>query len=81
MVGVIVFAGIIGGASLGAALGYFQTAGGGHRIGRIILPTTVIGALLLEVSVVAPIATQAQRAREAFPTKDGEIIFSSEGPP
>jgi dipeptidyl aminopeptidase/acylaminoacyl peptidase len=62
-------------------LGYFQTAGGGHRIGRIILPTTVIGALLLAVSVGAPIATQAQRAREAFPTKDGEIIFSSEGPP
>ena len=81
MVGVIVFAGIIGGASLGAALGYLETVGEGHRIGRIILPLTVIGALLLAVSVGAPIATEAQRAREAFPTKDGEIIFSSEGPP
>jgi dipeptidyl aminopeptidase/acylaminoacyl peptidase len=81
MMGVVVFAGIIGGASLGAALGYLETAGEGHRIGLIILPLPVIAVPVVAVYVLAPIATEAQRAKEAFPTKNGEIIFVSEGPP
>jgi hypothetical protein len=81
MMGVIVFAGIIGGASLGGALGYLETAGEEHRIGLIILPLTVIALPVVAVYVLAPIATEAQRAKEVFPAKDGEIIFVSEGPP
>jgi WD40-like Beta Propeller Repeat len=81
MMGVIVFAGIIGGASLGAALGYLETVREEHRIGQIILPLVVIAVPLVAVYVLAPIVTEAQRAQEVFPTKDGEIIFASEGPP
>src|SRR5215207_4364788 len=77
----IVFAGIIGGALLGAALGYLETVREGHRIGPIILPLTVIAVPIVAVYVWAPIATEAQRAQEAFPTKNGEIIFASQGPP
>jgi len=76
-----VFTGVIGGAALGAALGYLQTEGEGHRIRRIILPLAVIAVPVVAVYVGAPIATEAQRANEAFPTKDGEIIFDSSGPP
>jgi hypothetical protein len=81
MMGVIVFAGIIGGASLGAALGYLETVREEHRIGQIILALVVIAVPLVAVYVLAPIATEAQRAKEAFLTKDGEIIVASEGPP
>jgi TolB protein len=45
----------------------------------------VIALPVVAVYVLAPIATEAhteaQRAKEAFPTENGEIIFTSEGPP
>jgi WD40-like Beta Propeller Repeat len=76
-----VFTGVIGGASLGAVLGYLQTVGAGHRIRRVITPLAVIAVPVVAVYVGVPIATEAYQAEEAFPTKDGEIIFDSAGPP